>query len=347
VYAQDTKGVSVDYENHGSIPPVSDWYACGRRLNGSQSYDPAEGEKCLKEILSHGHFKSGRIKVSSTAYGPLVTFVLDSPSLKLTHIDYGIRKELKTEFQDFLASTNFIPRLGDIYDARFEGSTTGRIESFFASRGFKVAVSKRVDLHYKSGTASITYRVWEGPEGSSVPLPRPSDCEIAIGNFSMLDVDDLTPLDLIQESTRTQLFSCYSGRAIQQDEENLKNMKIFTDVHYSVDGAGDRRSVSLHAHSKPLVVSSVSIDSFSLISTLDLERQFGKPPDLPIQINRIYSQSEGRGSVELLEKHYNSKSIKARVYESEEILPDSTLKVIFHVLTYQLNELYIDGQRLE
>jgi hypothetical protein len=143
VHAQDTQGVSVDYENHGSIPPVSDWYACGRRLNGLQSYDPAEGKKCLKEILSHGHFKSGRIKVSSTAYGRLVTFVLESPSLKLTHMDYGIRNELKSEFHDYLASTNFIPRLGDIYDVRSEGSTTGRIESFFASKGFRVAVSKK------------------------------------------------------------------------------------------------------------------------------------------------------------------------------------------------------------
>jgi outer membrane protein assembly factor BamA len=163
----------------------------------------------------------------------------------------------------------------------------------------------------------------------------------------MLDVDDLTPLDLIQESTRTQLFSCYSEQAIQQDEENLKNTKNFTDVHYSVDGTGNWRSVSVHAHAKPLVVSDVSIDGFGLISTLDLERQFVKPPDLPVRTNRIYRQSEGRGSVELLETHYSSKNVKAKVYESDEIRPDSTLRVIFHVLTFQPNELYIDGQRLE
>lgn len=315
---------------------------------GDKHYDPQEGEKCLKDILSHEHFKSGRIKVSSTRYGgPLVTIVLESPSLKLTHIDYGIRKELKSEFQDYLASTNFIPRIGDVYDIRSELSTNVHIENFFAAKGFKVAVSKGVDLDYESGTASITYRVWEGPEGASVPLPHPTDCDVAIGSISLLDVDDFTPEDVIWESTRSQLFSCYSERAIQQDEDNLKNTKIFTDVHYSVDGTGDRRSVSLHAHAKPLVVSSVSIDGFGLIPTLELEKQFGKPPDLPVQQNRIYSQSEGRGSAQLLKTHYNSKTVKARVYESDEILPDLTLKVVFHVLTYPPNELYIDGQRFE
>ena len=89
------------------------------------------------------------------------------------------------------------------------------------------------------------------------------------------------------------------------------------------------------------------VDGFGLIPTPDLEKQFGKPPDLPVQSRRIYSQSEGRGSVQLLETHYNSKNVKARVYEKDEILPDLTLKVVFHVLTYQPNELYIDGQRHE
>lgn len=347
LHAQESKDVRVDSENHGSVPPVSDWYACLRKLNGLQSYDPTEGERCLTAILSHGHFKSGHIRISSTAYGPLVIFVLESPPLRLTQIDYGIRKELKRDFEDYLASTPFVPQVGQIYDFRNELSAASRIEQFFAAEGFQVAISKKVDLNYKNGTASIAYRAWEGPEIASVPLPRPSDCEVAIGNFSMLDVDDFAPLELILHSTRMHLFSCYSERAIKEDEESLKNMKIFTDIKYSVDGSGDRRSVSLHARAKPLVVTSVLIDGFGLISTLDLEKQFGKAPNLPVQMDHIYHQSEGRGSVELLGNHFKSKDIKALVFEDDQIGPDSTLKVTFHVLTYPVDELYIDGERME
>jgi outer membrane protein assembly factor BamA len=346
-YAQETKAVRVDYEDHGSVPPVRAWYTCGLRLDGLQSYDSREGEKCLKEIMSHGHIKSGRIKVSSLPDEQLVVFVLESPELKLTDVDYGIRKEFRSEFQDYLASTPFIPLVGDTYDMREENPAAQRIENFFGAKGFRVAVTKRVDLNYNSGTASITYRVWEGPEGAIVPLPQPSGCEIMIGSFSMIDVDDFTPLDLIRESRQSQTFSCYSDRAIQQDEDNLKKTGIFTEIHYSVDGTGDRRSVSVHARAKPLVVSSVLIDGFGLIATQDLEKQFGKSPDLPVQTNRIYSQAEARGSVKLLEAQFNSKNVKARIYESDELLPNSTFKVTFHVLAYPPNELYIDGQRLE
>jgi outer membrane protein assembly factor BamA len=347
VHAQGTKGVRLDYEDHGSVPPVSDWYACGRKLDGLQSYDPAEGEKCLKEILNHGHFKSGHITVSSTASGPLVIFVLESPPLKLSHIDYGISKEMKSDFEDYLVSTPFIPRVGQVYDARNELSAANRIEQFFAAEGFQAAVSKRVDLNYANGTASIAYRIWEGPESASVPLPRPSDCEVAIGNFSMFDVDDFTPLELILRSTHMHLFSCYSERAIQQDEEILKNLKIFTAIRYSVDGDGNRRSVSVHARSKPLIVTNVLIDGLGLMSTHDLERQFGNTPDLPVQTNRIYRQSEARESIGLLEEHFNGEGVKARIFEDDETGSDSTLRVTFHVLTYPLDELYIDGQRME
>lgn len=36
-YAQETKEVSVDFEDHGSVPPVSDWYTCLWKLDGRQT----------------------------------------------------------------------------------------------------------------------------------------------------------------------------------------------------------------------------------------------------------------------------------------------------------------------
>ncbi|MGH9680284.1 MAG: hypothetical protein ACRD4Y_10065, partial [Candidatus Acidiferrales bacterium] len=279
LHSQVDNGISVDIEDHGSAPPVSDWYSCVRELEKQPSYDPAQGNRCLKQILSHGqYFKSGRIRFApSTRVSKLVVFVLESPSLKLTTIDYGIRKELKSEFQDYVGANNLFPLVGATYDFRDESSNESRIGNFFASKGIMVGVSKRVNLDYRAGTASLSYRIWEGPDGPVRPLL--TACDVRLTYFSLLDLDDFTPMNLILKSTRTRDGECFSESAIRLDEQTLRNMGIFSEVNYTVGaGNGSGQGVSVHARTKPLEVSSISIDGFGLASTEGLQKELGKLP---------------------------------------------------------------------
>jgi len=266
----------------------------------------------------------------------------------MTHIDYGIRKEFKSEFQDYLASTNLISRDGDVYDRTREGLAPGQIEDWFATKGLRIAVSQKVNLDYRNRTASLVYHVWEGPEGmSSSRIPGP-DCDTVISFFSKLDVDDFTPIHLIEQSTRTPNDPCYSEETIRQDEEILKNMRIFTEVNFAVGGTGKRVTVSLHARTKPLQVSEVSFEGFGLMSTQDIKKQQDKLPELPTKVNQTYEQSDAFKSASLLAGHFNAaKRFKTRVFENDEILPDSMLKVTFQILIYPIDEIYINGQRTE
>ncbi len=348
-YSQDKMATSVDVETHGSVPPVMQWYHCVGELDGKQSYDAARGEKCLKEILGHGYFKSGKIKFEpSSVVSKLVIFVLDSPSLKLTKIDYGIRKELESEFRDYTDSNNLFPRIGGIYDYRDEGGNESRIGNFFRSKGIMVGVSKRIDLDYRTRTASLTYKIWEGPDGPVQPLL--TDCKDGprITYFSLLDVDDLTPLNLILKSTHTRDGECFSELAIRFDEQYLRNLNIFSELNYAVrNGNGSGRGVSIHARTNGLMVSDVSIDGFGLTSTGSIPQNQNSFPKLPLQAPQRYRYSDAERSRGLLQEYFQKNSDHAQVFEDDELGLNQSLKVTYHILTWPPDELYIDGQRFE
>jgi hypothetical protein len=348
-YSQDKMTTAVDIEAHGSVPPVRQWYQCVRELDGKQSYDAARGKQCLKEILGHEHIKSGKIKFEpSRVVSKLVIFVLESPSLKLTGIDYGIRKELESEFRDYTDSNNLFPRIGGIYDYRDESGNESRIGNFFSAKGIMVAVSKRIDLDYRTRTASLTYKIWEGPDGPVRPLLTDCKDDPRITYFSLLDVDEFTPLNLILKSTHTRDGECFSESAIRFDEQLLRNLNIFSELNYAVgDGNGSGRGVSIHARTNGLMVSAVSIDGFGLTSTASMpERQNGFPK-LPLQVTQRYRYSDAERSRKVLQDYFQTNAVHAQVFEDDELGLNRTLKVTYHVLTWPLDELYIDGQRFE
>jgi hypothetical protein len=346
VRGQQGSGISVDLEDHGSIPPVSEWYFCVRQLDDQPTYNPTQGEKCLKQILAHRYFKSGRIEVSQAASSSQrVVFVLNSPKLKITNIEYGIRKDFEGDFQEYLAANNEFPRVGEIYEYLDEGGNESRIQNFFASKRIMVGVSKKISLNYRSGTATLTYKEWEGPEGPKRFFA--ADCEVRITNFNLLDLDDFTPLGLILRATRTRESTCYSDSITKTDEQTLRNMKIFSDVHYSVEGNGSTRTVFLNARTNPLLVSSVSIRGYGSTSTSEIQRQSNEMPMLHTKPSQVYRYSDAVISRKLLEAYFRTDVARAEVFETDDLQTDSTLKVTFHVLTWPKDELYIDGHQLE
>lgn len=350
LHGQDSKVVGIDFENHGSVPPATEWYACARKLDGRPTFDVAQGNKCLREILSHhGYFKSGRIKIAPSKFkSEVVIFVLESPALKLTNIDYGIREELQSEFRDYVARNGQFPRIGDDYDSLDEENNASRIRTFFESKGIMVGVSRQVILNYRNRTASLTYRVWEGPDGPASPL-LDDDCDAMITYLNLVDLDDFTPVNLILKATHTRDGECLSESSIRADEQTLKSMKIFSDVNYEEGNGNDDigRGVSIHVRTKPLAVSEVSIEGFGLTSTGTIQEQSSKLPDLLLNRSQDYRRSDAEASRKRLEAYFKTDTACAQVFEDDEIRPDGTLKVTYQVLTWPPDELYMDGQRLE
>jgi hypothetical protein len=347
---QTSKVVRIEIENHGSVPPVRAWYACVRKLDGQPTFDTAKGNDCLREILSHReYFKSGRIRISHSKFDlEQVIFILRSPTLKLTSFDYGITEELQSEFQDYVAGNNLLPRVGDDYDFRDELNNASRIENFFESKGIMVGVSRRTSLDYRAGTASFKYKIWVGPDGPIRPLL--TDCGVRITSFSLLDLDDFTPLNLVLKSTHTRDGECFSETAIREDEQTLKSMQIFSEVSYTEgDGNGSGRGVSLHARTNPLMVSAISIGGLGLSTTANIISESSKLsfPQLLLKPSQNYRQSDAEASRRLLETYFRRDGTRVRVYEDDDVRPDRTLWVTYNVLTWPADELYIDGQRFE
>ncbi len=348
-YSQGKIATSVNLETHGSVPPARQWYRCIGELDGKQSYDAVRGEQCLKEILGHEHIKSGKIKFEpSRVVSKLVIFVLESPSLKLTGIDYGIRKELESEFRSYTNSNNLFPRIGDFYDYRDESGNESRIGNFFRSKGIMVGISKRIELDYRARTASLTYKIWEGPDGPVQPLLKDCKDDPRITYFSLLDVDDLAPLNFILKSTHTRDGECFSESTIRFDEQHLRNLNIFSELNYSVgNGNGSGRGVSIHVRTNDLMVSDVSIDGFGLTSIASIPQNQNNFPKLPLQAAQHYRYSDAERSRMLLQKYFQTNSVNAQVFEDDELGLNQSLKVTYHILTWPPDELYIDGQRFE
>jgi hypothetical protein len=347
---QESKVVRVDVESHGSPPPISAWYACVRKLDGQLTFNLAQGNKCLREILDHRkYFKSGRIEITPSKFdSELVVFVLESPPLKLTKIDYGIRNELQSEFRDYVTGNNLFPRVGDTYDSFYEGGNASLIGNFFESKGIMVGISKRIDLNYRAGTASLTYKMWEGPDGPVSPLLMDCEDEPRITYFSLLDLDDFTPRNLVLKSTYTRSGECFSESAIRSDEQVLKNLKIFSAVSYTEgDGNGSGRGVLVHVRTDPLMVSEVSVEAFGLASREGVQKESTELPELPLKASQRYRQSEAEVSRRMLERYFKTDTAHARVFEDDEVGPDHTLKVTYQLLSWPADELYIDGLRFE
>ena len=125
-------------------------------------------------------------------------------------------------------------------------------------------------------------------------------------------------------------------------------MKIFSELNFSVgNGNGSGRGVSIHARTNGLMVSDISIDGFGLKSTGSMQKKESDFPKLPLQAPQIYRNSVAESSRKLLRAYFETNAIHAQAFEDDELGPNQTLKVTYHLLTWPLDELYIDGQRVE
>jgi outer membrane protein assembly factor BamA len=342
--AQDLSGTQPFIETKGSIPPVSEWYSCVRDMRG-KPFDRKEVDGCLHSVLSHPHLTAGKVVVKPRRGFTNVTFVLESPALTLSKVDFGLPVDRQIEFENLMRQDEFAPHAGDIYDYRKADQAETKLEQFLKSKGVLTLVSKDVALDYDHKTASLVYRVWEGPSiNPEEPLlPGPRRCDVYVRNFNEINIDDYTPLPLIDSILGIRRTPCFSSDAIKKAKQQLDSTDLFSSIEVKTSDSGEWRDVSVSARTKPTIVKHILYKWYGALSnahTVEL-------PPLPLAENQVYKRSSALGTRDLLSDFFRKSGLNVKVSEEDSLEPDHQLSVVFHVLGAKTDSLSIDGEPVQ
>lgn len=341
--AQDRSGTQPYVETKGSVPPVAEWYSCTKELRG-KPFDRKEADKCLQSILSRPHLTSGKVVVKHYRGYTEVTFILESAALRLSKVDFGLSHGRQIEFENLMSQDEFSLHTGDIFDTRKETQTAIKLEQFLRSNGVLALVSKDVALDYGHMTASVVYKVWEGPTiAPEEPLlPGPRRCDVYVRNFNEIDIDDYTPLPLIDSILGIRSTPCFSSDAIKKAKKELDSTNLFSTIEVKTSDSAEWRDVSVSARTKPTIVKRILYKWHGALSDAHAEEL----PPLPLAESQVYKRSAALGTRDLLSDFFRKSGLNVKVYEEDSLEPDHQLSVVFHVLGAKTDTLTIDGEHV-
>ena len=344
LFAQDLSGTQTSIETKGSIPPVAEWYSCVREMRG-KPFDRQEVDGCLRSVLSHPHLTAGKVVVKQHPGYTDVAFVLDSPALILSKVDFGLSRARQLEFEDLVKQDEYALHTGDIFNTAKETQTTIKLEQFLKSKGAQALVSKDIALDYDHKTASVLYKVWEGP--TIVPeeplLPGPRRCDVYVRNFNEIDIDDYTPLPFIDSILGIRRTPCFSSDAIKKAKQELDSTNLFSSIEVKTSDSGEWRDISVSARTKPTMVKQILYKWYGVLA----EAHTAELPPLPLAENQVYKRSFALGTRDLLSDFFRKSGLNVKVYEEDSLGPDHQLSVVFHVLGAKTDSLSIDGKPVQ
>jgi outer membrane protein assembly factor BamA len=342
--AQDLSGTQTSIERTGSIPPVAEWYSCIRDMRG-RPFDRQEVDRCLHSVLTHPHLTSGKVVVKQQHGYTEVTFVLESPALILSKVDFGLPLARQLEFEDLLKQDEYALHTGDVFDTVKETQTTLKLEQFLKSRGAQALVSTDIALDYDHKTASVVYKIWEGP--TIVPeeplFPGPKQCDAYVRNFSEIDIDDYTPLSLVDSTIGIRPTPCFSSDAIKNAKQQLDNTGLFSSIEIKTSESGEWRDVSVSARTKPAIVKHVVYKWYGALSDAHMMELLA----LPLSENRVYRRSAAVGARDVLSAFLRKSGLIVQVYEEDSLEPDHQLSVVFHIVAAKADTLSINGEAVQ
>jgi len=345
LYAQVFPGkAQIDYELKGSVPPVSEWYECINSLRG-KPFSRTEADKCLQSILSRPHLTSGRVIATPEHNYTQVSFILESPPLALAKVDFGLSPAFDLDFADFISKDEDVLRTGDIYDFFREAHTAIKLDQFLKAKGVVAIISKDVDLDYHHKTASLLYKISEGPRAIEEEplLPNGKKCEAYVKDFNQVDIDDYTPLPLIDNILAIRRAPCYSSEAIKKATQELDNTDLFSSIQIRTADSGEWRNVSISARTKPTIVKHISYKWYGALSN----KHTVQLPLVPLAENQVYKRSYALGTRDIILDFFNQSGLNVRVYEEDMLQADHQLTVVFHILGAKADTLRIDGELVQ
>lgn len=331
--------VIVDVKVSGSVPPIPE-FACVADLRDNP-YDATRADRCLRTILASGCFDSGRIEVKKVGKDHLVRFVLRAPTLRLVEVDYGLPPSQAEAIGRLMERNNALLRPGQAYDLSRDNATRSALEFLVKSHGKRLGISRKVFSNYRTKETRLLYQIWEGPEGPEEPLPPPYEgkCNVYVGPVILTDLNDSTPVTLVESLLRVRSFGCFSIPLLEESKQALLRTGLFEQVEYSVDKEKVHRGVSLHLRTKPTLVEAVSVVGFGTLSNDLAVRSEG----LPLQAGEPYLRSKALLTQDYLTKRFSTAGRKIEVFEDAKLLPDARLQITFSVLVFPEDEIIISG----
>lgn len=275
----------------------------------------------------------------------LLTFRLQSPSLTVTDVDWGVPAEHLAKFYELLSTNGNALRVGERYDQDRVRDSWFVLDRLIGAVGTRSAISQTAYLDYREKTAKVTFKIWEGPPGEPQRLlpPDSEPCRIMIGNFNLTDVDDLSPAEFVEQQMRTKWLGCFSETDAQYDSDHLKGMKFLKESSIAVDGSGESRSISVHLRGVPIPIASVNVQGYGL---LDGIRQADLPP-LTIHPGDIYSRAANHALRQLLADSLWREGARVIVYSDVQVNEAGGADLNFSALAYPDDVVYIDGERFD
>ena len=332
----------IDIELKGSAPPVMEWYSCAKDLDG-KPFNRQETDRCLQSILSHSQFAAGKVVVEPGHRHTQVSFILESPPLKLTKLDFGLSTGRTLDFEGFIRHDGNVLRLGQPYDPSKEIQTLISLEEFLKSNGVAAIISRDVALDYDKKTATVVFKVWAGPDFEArEPLPG-TKCDAYVANINEIDMDDNTPAPLVDAILGTSLAACFSSDAIRKAEQELNGTELFLSVRIDIQRASQFRNITLHVRAKPTVIGQISYKPYGVLS----EVQTTEVPAIPLAENQAYSASAAGVSRAKLLDSFKKQGLNVKVLEEDRLEPNRRLSVVFHIIGAKLDTLLIDGKEFQ
>jgi hypothetical protein len=339
--ARGSDEVTVDIRPVGSVPPVIRWYACVTALDG-KPFDQAAAENCLSSIIAKAPFLTGKIqREGATA----IVFNLMAPAVVLDKVEFEIPAELRKPLSDFVGKDSGAVRTDETYDYDKDSHTLMLFNLFLRSKGIRGIVSRDLDLNYDRGKAELRYRLLQGPPTfPREPLaPYGKTCNVMVRNFSEINIDDWTPLPLVEKYMRVGEKVCFSVDELSRSEQALRSTGLFKSLVVSVTEDGGWRDLALTVHTNETMVKQIHYKFYGLLPQSSAEHL----PALPFWRSKPYSRSDALVTRDVFLKAFASDRMQVGVYEEDEMTDDGGLSVTFHVLGAAKDRITINGQLVE
>ncbi|HXN65221.1 MAG TPA: hypothetical protein VN862_07795 [Candidatus Acidoferrales bacterium] len=343
--SQSLPVASVYIERHGSAPPVPRWYACARNLK-DQTFNRLAADQCLQSILSHPYFTDGKIEIEKQKRGIVVSFLLESPSLRIVNVSFTLPTDLRIELENWLAIDPLAPHLAAIYDPLNDYQAENKVVTFLRTKGIVALVSRDINLDYVHKTADLTYRVVQGPVSEPEIHIRPGpheSCKIYVGNTNEINVNDYTPLQLIDNTVRLYDSLCVDQGRLKKAENQLNDTGLFSLIKVSTAVRGSWGDITVTARTNPITVGQVSYRWYGDFA----EKEKQSVPAIPLHEGSIYRKSQAFQSADELTDHFSTGHMPVKVFEQDSLTDDKQLNVVFSIIRVPPDRVIIDGNEID
>lgn len=156
--AQPTRDLGVWVESHGSVPPIPDWFSCVEELD-KKPYNKVKARACLNSVLLHPEVVKGKVSFHHYKERDALTFHVESPSLVVTDVDWGISAGDLATFHELLSINGGALRSGEPYDSLRDHESRLVLDLLLRSQGRQAGITRDVYLDFSNKTARVVFRI--------------------------------------------------------------------------------------------------------------------------------------------------------------------------------------------